>query len=97
MCKIFLAIAENHRELIVLVGSIEFTNARRRSMDVLGRVFEHLQAKSSPAPKSRVGGQFYHSSWVVKILTPRHGRTHDLRSGSGGMTRENLKGPGYGV
>lgn len=97
MCKIFLAIAENHRELIVLVGSIEFTNARRRSMDVFGRVFEHLLAKSSPAPKSRVGGQFYHSSRVVKILTPRHGRTHDLRSGSGGMTRENFKGPGYGV
>jgi type I restriction enzyme M protein len=97
LCKIFLPIAENHRELILLVGSIEFTNVRRRSMDVLGRVFEYFLAKSSPAPKSRVSGQFYHSSWAVKILTPRHGRTHDLRSGSGGMTRENLKGPGYGV
>ena len=75
-------------ELIDLVGNIALGDAKARSADVLGRVFEYFLGKFALA-EGKQGGQFYTPRSVVELLVemlePYQGRVYDLCCGSGGM------------
>ncbi len=74
--------------LFDLVGIISFGNAKARSADVLGRVFEYFLGEFALA-EGKKGGQFYTPRSVVELLVemlePYEGRVFDPCCGSGGM------------
>jgi type I restriction enzyme M protein len=74
--------------LIDLVGNIALGDAKTRSADVLGHVFEYFLGEFALA-EGKKGGQFYTPRSVVQLLVemlePYTGRVFDPCCGSGGM------------
>ncbi len=101
---------DKHRlgELIDLIGSIDLlpspagrgaggegeVELSRRSVDLLGRVFEYFLTQFASA-EGKNGGQFYTPSCVVRLLVemlaPYKGRIYDPCCGSGGMFVQSEK------
>lgn len=75
-------------ELIDLIGNIALGDAKSRSADVLGHVFEYFLGEFALA-EGKKGGQFYTPRSVVELLVemlePYKGRVLDPCCGSGGM------------
>ena len=75
-------------ELIGLIGNIALGDAKSRSADVLGHVFEYFLGEFALA-EGKKGGQFYTPRSVVELLVvmlePYKGRVLDPCCGSGGM------------
>ncbi len=75
-------------ELIDLVGNIAMGDAKSRSADVLGHVFEYFLGEFALA-EGKQGGQFYTPRSIVELLVemlePYKGRVFDPCCGSGGM------------
>jgi type I restriction enzyme M protein len=80
--------------LIDLVGNIALGDAKARSADVLGHVFEYCLGKFALA-EGKNGGQFYTPQslveLLVKMLEPYKGRVFDPCCGSGGMFVQSEK------
>ncbi|MDR0313301.1 MAG: type I restriction-modification system subunit M, partial [Treponema sp.] len=74
--------------LIDLIGNIALGDAKARSADVPGHVFEYFLGEFALA-EGKKGGQFYTPRSVVEllveILEPYKGRVFDPCCGSGGM------------
>src|SRR3989338_7316208 len=74
--------------LIDLVGNIALCDAKSRSADVLGHVFEYFLGEFALA-EGKQGGQFYTPRSIVELLVsmmePYKGRVFDPCCGSGGM------------
>lgn len=81
-------------ELIDLVGNIVMGDAKSRSADVLGHVFEYFLGEFALAA-GKQGGQFYTPRSIVEllvnILEPYSGRVFDSCCGSGGMFVQSEK------
>jgi len=75
-------------ELIDLIGNIALNEAKTRSADILGHVFEYFLGEFALA-EGKKGGQFYTPRTVVELLVemlePYKGRVYDPCCGSGGM------------
>ncbi len=80
--------------LIDLIGNIAFGDAKARSADVLGHVFEYFLGEFALA-EGKQGGQFYTPRCVVELLVkmiePYKGRVFDPCCGSGGMFVQSEK------
>ncbi|MCF6151663.1 MAG: SAM-dependent DNA methyltransferase [Candidatus Kuenenia stuttgartiensis] len=80
--------------LIDLVGNIALGDAKARSVDVLGHVFEYFLGEFALA-EGKKGGQFYTPRSVVELLVemlePYKGRVFDPCCGSGGMFVQSEK------
>ena len=80
--------------LIDLVGNIALGDARSRSADVLGHVFEYFLGEFALA-EGKQGGQFYTPRSIVELLVamlePYKGRVFDPCCGSGGMFVQSEK------
>ncbi len=80
--------------LIDLIGNIAFGDAKARSADVLGHVFEYFLGEFALS-EGKQGGQFYTPKSVVellvKMLEPYKGRVFDPCCGSGGMFVQSEK------
>ncbi len=78
----------NLGQLIDQVGNIAMDDAKARSADVLGHVFEYFLGQFALA-EGKKGGQFYTPRCVVELLVemlePSSGRVFDPCCGSGGM------------
>jgi len=74
--------------LIDLISNIALGDAKARSADVLGHVFEYFLGEFALA-EGKKGGQFYTPRSVVELLVemlePYRGRVFDPCCGSGGM------------
>lgn len=81
-------------ELIDLIATIGLGDAKNRSRDVLGRVYEYFLTKFAAA-EGKNGGQFYTPRGVVRVLVemlaPYKGRVFDPCCGSGGMFVQSEK------
>ena len=81
-------------ELIDLISNIALGNAKSRSADVLGHVFEYFLGEFALA-EGKKGGQFYTPRSVVELLVemlePYKGRVLDPCCGSGGMFVQSEK------
>ena len=81
-------------ELIDLIGNIALGDAKDRSADVLGHVFEYFLGEFALA-EGKQGGQFYTPksivSLLVEMLEPYKGRVFDPCCGSGGMFVQSEK------
>jgi type I restriction enzyme M protein len=81
-------------ELIDMIGSIALGDAKSRSADILGHVFEYFLGEFALA-EGKKGGQFYTPRSVVellvKMLEPYKGRVFDPCCGSGGMFVQSEK------
>lgn len=81
-------------ELFDLIGNINLGNAKARSADVLGHVFEYFLGEFALA-EGKKGGQFYTPRSVVELLVemlePYKGRVFDPCCGSGGMFVQSEK------
>src|SRR5574344_1706741 len=81
-------------ELIDLVSNIALGDAKSRSADVLGHVFEYFLGEFALA-EGKKGGQFYTPRSVVELLVemlePYKGRVFDPCCGSGGMFVQSEK------
>lgn len=80
--------------LIDLVGNVALGDAKNRSADVLGHVFEYFLGEFALA-EGKKGGQFYTPRSVVELLVemlePYKGRVFDPCCGSGGMFVQSEK------
>ena len=80
--------------LIDLVGNIALGEAKARSADVLGHVFEYFLGEFALA-EGKKGGQFYTPRSIVELLVemlePYSGRVFDPCCGSGGMFVQSEK------
>ena len=80
--------------LIDLVGNIALGDAKARSADVLGHVFEYFLGEFALA-EGKKGGQFYTPRSLVELLVemlePYKGRVFDPCCGSGGMFVQSEK------
>lgn len=80
--------------LIDLVSNIALGDAKSRSADVLGHVFEYFLGEFALA-EGKKGGQFYTPRSVVQLLVemlePYKGRVFDPCCGSGGMFVQSEK------
>jgi len=80
--------------LIDLISNIAMGDAKDRSADVLGHVFEYFLGEFALA-EGKKGGQFYTPKSVVKLLVemlePYQGRVFDPCCGSGGMFVQSEK------
>ncbi len=80
--------------LIDLIGNIALGDAKSRSADVLGHVFEYFLGEFALA-EGKKGGQFYTPRSVVELLVemlePFKGRVLDPCCGSGGMFVQSEK------
>lgn len=81
-------------ELIDLIGNIALGDAKSRSADLLGHVFEYFLGEFALA-EGKKGGQFYTPRSVVELLVemlePYKGRVFDPCCGSGGMFVQSIK------
>ncbi|MEO9484694.1 MAG: class I SAM-dependent DNA methyltransferase [Ekhidna sp.] len=81
-------------ELIDLIGNIALGDAKARSADVLGHVFEYFLGQFA-LDEGKKGGQFYTPRSVVELLVemlqPYKGRVFDPCCGSGGMFVQSEK------
>ncbi len=84
----------NLGSMIDLVGNIALGDAKARSADVLGHVFEYFLGEFALA-EGKKGGQFYTPRSVVELLVemlePNKGRVFDPCCGSGGMFVQSEK------
>ena len=80
--------------MIDLVGNIALGDAKARSADVLGHVFEYFLGEFALV-EGKKGGQFYTPRSVVELLVemlePKKGRVFDPCCGSGGMFVQSEK------
>ena len=80
--------------LVNLVGNVALGDAKARSADVLGHVFEYFLGEFALA-EGKKGGQFYTPRSVVELLVgmlePYKGRVFDPCCGSGGMFVQSEK------
>ena len=80
--------------LIDLISNIAMHDAKARSADVLGHVFEYFLGEFALA-EGKKGGQFYTPRSVVELLVemlePYKGRVFDPCCGSGGMFVQSEK------
>jgi type I restriction enzyme M protein len=80
--------------LIDLIGNIALGDAKARSADILGHVFEYFLGEFALA-EGKKGGQFYTPRSVVELLVemlePYKGRVLDPCCGSGGMFVQSEK------
>ncbi len=80
--------------LMKLVGDIALGDAKARSADVLGHVFEYFLGEFALA-EGKQGGQFYTPRSIVELLVallePYKGRVFDPCCGSGGMFVQSEK------
>ena len=80
--------------LIDLISNIALGDAKARSADVLGHVFEYFLGEFALA-EGKKGGQFYTPRSVVELLVemlePYKGRVFDPCCGSGGMFVQSEK------
>jgi type I restriction enzyme M protein len=80
--------------LVDLVANIALGDAKARSADVLGRVFEYFLGEFALA-EGKKGGQFYTPRSIVELLVamlePYKGRVMDPCCGSGGMFVQSEK------
>lgn len=80
--------------LIDLIGNIALGQAKARSADLLGHVFEYFLGEFALA-EGKKGGQFYTPRSVVELLVemlePYQGRVLDPCCGSGGMFVQSEK------
>jgi type I restriction enzyme M protein len=80
--------------LIDLIGNIALGDAKARSADVLGHVFEYFLGEFA-LTEGKKGGQFYTPRSVVELLVemlePHKGRVFDPCCGSGGMFVQSEK------
>ena len=80
--------------LIDLISNIAMHDAKTRSADVLGHVFEYFLGEFALA-EGKKGGQFYTPRSVVELLVemlePYRGRVFDPCCGSGGMFVQSEK------
>ncbi len=80
--------------LIDLVSNVAMSDAKARSADVLGHVFEYFLGEFALA-EGKKGGQFYTPRSVVELLVevlePHKGRVFDPCCGSGGMFVQSEK------
>jgi type I restriction enzyme M protein len=80
--------------LIDLVGNIAMGDAKSRSADVIGHVFEYFLGEFALA-EGKQGGQFYTPRSIVELLVemlePYKGRVFDPCCGSGGMFVQSEK------
>lgn len=80
--------------LIDLIANIALGDAKSRSADVLGHVFEYFLGEFALA-EGKKGGQFYTPRSVVELLVevlePYKGRVFDPCCGSGGMFVQSEK------
>lgn len=81
-------------ELIDLIGNIALSDAKARSADVLGHVFEYFLGKFALA-EGKNKGEFYSPRSIVELLVnmlePYQGRVFDPCCGSGGMFVQSEK------
>jgi len=81
-------------ELIDLISNIALGDAKSRSADVLGHVFEYFLGEFALA-EGKKGGQFYTPRSVVELLVemlePYKGRVLDPCCGSGGLFVQSEK------
>ncbi len=81
-------------ELIDLVSNIALGDAKSRSADILGHVFEYFLGEFALA-EGKQGGQFYTPRSIVELLVhmlePYKGRIFDPCCGSGGMFVQSEK------
>lgn len=81
-------------ELIDLISNIALGDAKSRSADILGHVFEYFLGEFALA-EGKKGGQFYTPRSVVELLVemlePYKGRVFDPCCGSGGMFVQSEK------
>ena len=81
-------------ELIDMIGNIALGDAKDRSADLLGHVFEYFLGEFALA-EGKQGGQFYTPksivSLLVNMLEPYKGRVFDPCCGSGGMFVQSEK------
>ena len=81
-------------QLIDLVSNITVGDARARSVDALGRVYEYFLSQFASAEGKR-GGEFYTPRCVVKLLVemlgPYRGRVYDPCCGSSGMFVQSVE------
>ncbi|MCB5191806.1 type I restriction-modification system subunit M [Methylobacillus arboreus] len=81
-------------QLIDLISNIALGEAKARSADVLGHVFEYFLGEFALA-EGKQGGQFYTPRSVVELLVemlePYQGRVFDPCCGSGGMFVQSEK------
>lgn len=81
-------------ELIDLIGNIALGDAKARSADILGHVFEYFLGQFA-LDEGKKGGQFYTPRSVVELLVemlqPYNGRVFDPCCGSGGMFVQSEK------
>lgn len=81
--------------LIDMIATIGLGDAKAKSQDILGRVYEYFLGEFAAA-EGKKGGQFYTPVAIVKtlvnMLEPYKGRVYDPCCGSGGMfvQAENL-------
>jgi type I restriction enzyme M protein len=80
--------------LIDLMSNVALGEAKERSADVLGHVFEYFLGEFALA-EGKKGGQFYTPTCVVRLLVemlePYEGRVLDPCCGSGGMFVQSEK------
>ena len=80
--------------LIDLIGNIALGDAKSRSADILGHVFEYFLGEFALA-EGKQGGQFYTPRSIVELLVnmlePYKGRVLDPCCGSGGMFVQSEK------
>ncbi|MGD9200908.1 MAG: class I SAM-dependent DNA methyltransferase [Chitinispirillia bacterium] len=80
--------------LIDLISNIALGEAKERSADILGHVFEYFLGEFALA-EGKKGGQFYTPRSVVELLVemlePHTGRVFDPCCGSGGMFIQSEK------
>ena len=80
--------AVNLGQLIDEFSNIDIDNAKERSADILGHVFEYFLGEFALA-EGKKGGQFYTPRSIVRLLVemlePYKGRVFDPCCGSGGM------------
>lgn len=80
--------------LMDLIGNIALGDAKSRSADILGHVFEYFLGEFALA-EGKQGGQFYTPRSIVELLVsmlePYKGRVYDPCCGSGGMFVQSEK------
>ena len=81
-------------EVVRLISTIRLGDAKSRSRDVLGRVYEYFLAQFASTEGKR-GGEFYTPRCVVRLLVsmiaPYRGTVYDPCCGSGGMFVQSEK------
>jgi type I restriction enzyme M protein len=84
----------NLGSLIDLISNVALRQAKARSADLLGHVFEYFLGEFALA-EGKQGGQFYTPRSIVellvKMLEPYKGRVYDPCCGSGGMFVQSEK------